>query len=70
MSDQEGANAAIEAIKKLSLAVGIPSGLKELGVKEEDFEVMAKNAIADVCTGGNPRDVTVEDAIEIYKLAM
>jgi len=70
MSDLEGANAAIEAIKKLSKAVGIPSGLKELGVKEEDFEVMAKNAIADVCTGGNPKDVTVEDAIAIYKAAM
>ncbi len=70
MSDEEGANAAIEAIKKLSLAVGIPSGLKELGVKEEDFEVMAKNAINDVCTGGNPRDVTIQDAIEIYKLAL
>ena len=70
MSDEEGANAAIEAIKKLSKAVGIPSGLKELGVKEEDFEVMAKNAIADVCTGGNPRDVTEEDAIAIYKAAM
>lgn len=70
MSDLEGANAAIEAIKKLSKSVGIPSGLKELGVKEEDFEVMAKNAIADVCTGGNPKDVTVEDAIAIYKAAM
>ena len=31
---------------------------------------MAENALADVCTGGNPRDVTVEDAIAIYKSAM
>lgn len=70
MSDLEGANAAIKTIEKLSAAVGIPSGLKELGVKEEDFEAMAKNAIQDICTGGNPRDVTVEDAINIYKAAM
>lgn len=70
MSDEEGANAAIDAIQKLSKAVGIPSGLKELGVKEADFEVMAQNAIADVCTGGNPRDVIAQDAIEIYKAAM
>lgn len=70
MSDEEGANAAIEAIKKLSLAVGIPSGLKELGVKEEDFEEMAHNAIKDVCTGGNPREVTVGDTIELYRLAL
>ena len=65
MSDLEGANAAIEAIKKLSTSVGIPSGLEQLGVKEEDFEVMAKNALKDVCTGGNPKDVTIEDAIAI-----
>ncbi|RED48425.1 iron-containing alcohol dehydrogenase [Seonamhaeicola aphaedonensis] len=70
MSDTEGANAAIEAIKTLSKSVGIPSGLRELGVKEEDFEEMAKNALADVCTGGNPREVTLEDTISIYKAAM
>lgn len=70
MSDTEGANAAIEAIKLLSKAVGIPSGLKEFGVKEKDFKEMAKNALADVCTGGNPRDVTLEETIAIYKEAM
>lgn len=70
MSDIQGANAAIEAIKKLSKSVGIPSGLKEFNVKEEDFEEMAKNALADVCTGGNPRDVTLEDTIAIYKTAL
>lgn len=70
MSDTEGANAAIEAIKALSKAVGIPSGLKEFGVQEKDFEEMAKNALADVCTGGNPRDVTLEETIAIYKEAM
>ncbi len=70
MSDVEGANAAIEAIKKLSRSVGIPSGLRELGVKEEDFEIMAQNALEDVCTGGNPREVTIEDTIELYRSAL
>ncbi|KGL63795.1 iron-containing alcohol dehydrogenase [Polaribacter sp. Hel1_85] len=70
MSDTQGANAAISAIKALSKSVGIPTGLKELGVKEEDFAEMAKNAMADVCTGGNPREVTLEDTIAIYKAAM
>lgn len=68
--DREEANkAAIDAIKKLSADVGIPSGLNELGVKEADFELMAKNALLDVCTGGNPKAVTLEDTIEIYKSA-
>lgn len=70
MSDEEGAEAAIEAIKTLSKAVSIPSGLKEMGVKEEDFSEMSKNALADVCTGGNPREVSLEDTIEIYVAAM
>lgn len=70
MSDAEGANAAITAIKTLSKSVGIPSGLKELGVQEKDFKEMANNALADVCTGGNPREVTLQDTIAIYKAAM
>lgn len=70
MNDTEGANAAIEAIKNLSKVVGIPSGLKELGVKEKDFELMSKNALDDVCTGGNPREVTLSDTIGIYEAAM
>lgn len=66
----EEANAkAIEAIMKLSERVGIPKGLKELGVKEEDFKVMAENALKDVCAGTNPRSVTLEDTIAIYKEA-
>ncbi len=70
MSVQEANKAAIAAIKKLSADVGIPSGLKELGVKEDDFELMAKNALADICAGGNPKEVTLEDTIEIFKSAL
>lgn len=69
MSTEEANNAAISAIKKLSADVGIPSGLKELGVKREDFEMMAKKALADVCTGGNPRLVNLEETVEIYEAA-
>ncbi len=66
----EEANAkAIEAIMKLSEKVGIPKRLRELGVKEEDFKVMAENALKDACAGTNPRDVTLEDTIAIFKEA-
>ncbi|MGL4606219.1 MAG: iron-containing alcohol dehydrogenase [Eubacteriaceae bacterium] len=60
---------AIDAIKKLSKDVGIPSGLKEIGVKEEDFPALADLALADVCTGGNPKVPTKEDIIAIYQSA-
>lgn len=60
---------AIDAIKKLSKDVGIPSGLRELGVKEEDFEVLADLALADACAPGNPKTPTKEDVISLYKAA-
>jgi len=60
---------AIDAIKKLSKDVGIPAGLKEIGVKEEDFSELADLALADICTGGNPKCPTKEDVIAIYKAA-
>ena len=70
MTTEEANKAAIQAIKDLSAKVGIPKGLKELGVKEEDFGKLADQALADACTGGNPKKVTKEDIIDIYMKAM
>lgn len=69
MSNEEGANAAIVAIETLSKKVGIPSGIEALGAKKEDFELMATNALADICAGGNPRQVSHADAVAIYEAA-
>lgn len=55
MSEEEYRKAAIDAVKQLSMDVGIPQTLKEIGVKEEDLDALADAAMADVCTGGNPR---------------
>ena len=67
---RDAADVAIASIRKLSADVGIPAGLKELNVKEKDFEVMAKNAMKDACSFTNPRLATLEDVIEIFKAAM
>lgn len=67
MSKEEAAKAAVDAVKALSVKVGIPQRLSELGIKEGDLEKLAESAIADVCTPGNPRDVTREDILELYK---
>jgi lactaldehyde reductase len=53
----------------LSVKVGIPQHLSELGIKEEDLPRLAASAIADVCTPGNPREVTEEIILELYKKA-
>lgn len=70
MSREEFNDAAIEAIEKLNRTVGIPSGLKELGVKEEDIEEMARNAMEDVCKGTNPREVSLEETVALYRGAL
>ena len=64
------ADKAMDAIKQLSVDVGIPRGLKELGVKEKDLQVMAENAQKDACGFTNPRCPTLDDVIQIYKWAM
>ena len=63
------AEKAIEAIKKLSRQLAIPTDLKQLGVREEDFGIMADNAKKDVCQLTNPRTATREQVIEIYRQA-
>lgn len=59
--------AALDAVKKLSLDVGIPKSLREVGVKEADIPALAKAAFADVCTGGNPRDTNVAEIEQLYR---
>ncbi len=69
MNMEEYRKAAIDAVKQLSLDVGIPLTLKEIGVKETDLEALADAAMADVCTGGNPRPCTKELVLQVYKTA-
>jgi len=67
LSTEDARKAAIDAVQQLADDVGIPRKLSELGVKEEDIPFLAKSAMADACTPGNPRDVTQPEIEEIYK---
>lgn len=69
LSTMEAARKAIEAIRQLSQQVGIPENLRSLGVKEDDFEMMAENAMKDACAATNPRKATKEQIIGIYQAA-
>lgn len=69
MSQAEYRNAAIQAVQQLSQDVGIPAKLHQIGVKEEDLPALAVDALNDVCTGGNPRDCTVEEILAVYRTA-
>lgn len=67
MSLEEARVAAVEAVAQLGKDVGIPQTIAELGVKEEDIPAIAKDAFADVCTGGNPRDTSIEEIESLYQ---
>ncbi len=69
MSQEEYRKAAVDAVQKLSIDVGIPADLKEI-VKEEDVDFIADSAMADACCPGNPKDPTKQDMIDILHSLM
>ena len=66
MTAEEAAQAAINAVKKLSADVGIPADLKGI-LKEEDVQFLAESAYADACRPGNPRETSVEEIAAMYR---
>lgn len=69
MTDEVAARAAVNAVKRLSLDLHIPQTLREIGIPATALEQLSKDAFADVCTGGNPREITEADILELYKKA-
>lgn len=67
MDEKQKAQAAVDAVKALAVRVGIPEKLSALGVKEERIPALAKSALADVCTPGNPKETCVEDIEALYR---
>ncbi|RTR37512.1 L-threonine dehydrogenase [Shewanella canadensis] len=70
MDDAQGAKAAIDAIKALSVAVKIPENLTKLGVKAEDIPTLADNALKDACGFTNPKQATHEEICQIFTNAL
>ena len=68
MSVEEYRKAAIDAVRQLSLDVGIPTKLE--AIKEDDLQFLAESAYADACAPGNPKDASVEDLKELFRKIM
>lgn len=66
MSVEEYRKAAIDAVKKLSNDIGIPSDLRDI-VKVKDIDFLAQSAYDDACRPGNPKETSVEDIAKLYK---
>lgn len=60
----------VNKIKDLSEKVGITQTVADVGAKEEDLAMLADKAMVDPCKPGNPREVSKEDFIELYRRAM
>lgn len=60
--------AAIDAVRQLSIDVGIPTKLA--AIKEEDLDFLAQSAYADACAPGNPRAASVEDMKDLIRKLM
>lgn len=66
-TDKECVDYVIGRIKALSEEVGIPKSLKEVGVDNPDFELLAENAMKDACAGANPVFFDKEKLVELFK---
>lgn len=67
MTEEEASVAAVNAVRDLAVKVGIPRHLSELGITEGDIPRLAEQAFTDVCTPGNPREVSLDDIVALYK---
>ncbi len=65
LTDKQAAKLAVDAMFELARKVGIPD-LKDTRFRPEDAPRLAEQAMRDVCTGGNPRPVTVKDLEALY----
>lgn len=70
LNDQDVINTFVWMIQELSKSVGVTQTVKDTGCKEEALEMLADKAMEDPCKPGNPRDVSKEDFIRLYKEAM
>ncbi len=69
LNDQDVINTFVWMISELSKSVGITQRVRDVGAKEEDFEMLADKAMQDPCKPGNPREVSKEYFIELFRRA-
>ena len=67
LSNEEVASNIVKSIKEMNKKLGIPSNLKELNASLKDMDWLANAAYNDICLGGNPKEVSVEDIKKIYE---
>lgn len=67
LTDEEAVSKVVEKVRELETKLGVPQHMSEVGAKKEDFDILANKALVDPCTGGNPREVTLESIKELFE---
>ncbi|SHI28516.1 iron-containing alcohol dehydrogenase [Clostridium intestinale] len=72
-TDEELVDSLTESIRELNRKMDIPLSLQEYGIDENLFKekaaLMAERAVADACTGSNPRTIDKEQMQKVYECA-
>lgn len=69
LSDKEAIKKVASAVRELAIRLNIPQHISDIGGKEDDIPMLAKKALEDPCTGGNPRETSYEDFVELFRIA-
>ena len=69
LNDQDVINTFVWMISELSTSVGVTQKITDYGAKAEDFEMLAEKAMQDPCKPGNPREVSKEEFVELFRRA-
>lgn len=69
LSDEEAVKKVADAVRELAIRLNIPQHIRDIGGKEEDIPMLAKKALEDPCTGGNPREMDLYEFEQLFKKA-
>ncbi|MGN1371942.1 MAG: lactaldehyde reductase [Candidatus Coprovivens sp.] len=69
LSDEEAVKKVASAVRDLAIRLNIPQHISDIGGKEDDIPMLAKKALEDPCTGGNPRETSYDDFVELFRIA-
>lgn len=69
LSDKEAVKKVADAVRELAVRLNVPQHIRDIGGKEEDIPLLAKKALEDPCTGGNPREMDLVEFEKLFKIA-
>ena len=68
-AERDNAEAGLRALFGLNRSLGLPKGLRELGVRKEDFPLLAERTMEEAIGHPNPRKYDKRDVLRLYEEA-